>query len=359
MRPFQLLFEARWRALWIVASCAAVLGAAFACTARTDIHESDEAKGKPCLSCHTAAYNAAKNPVHLDKLPQTCQDCHGTKAWSPSTVTDHHWFPLVNKHVGVNCAACHTKGYKLGDTPTDCVGCHRKNYESAQDPNAGGFTSHFLNGVDQYPTDCTLCHSDMGFLPSPWKHLVELPSSGVLPDEETKDGGLVGRHFNAPCAGCHTGTPPKFKGTPNDSDCVRCHKKDADNPVPATKPNHAAFPVTCANCHLMSGWKQGPPLLGLHPVAPRDGGIPFPLEPAAGKHSGILCRDCHRLEKGPAFGGANADCVNCHQGGVDHHRTPAIDAIHLDGGTAAAYVAAQGSSTTNYCLGCHDRGQHL
>lgn len=353
MQPFQLSLRATSRALWLAAACSAALGAAFACSRRSDVHESDEAVGKPCISCHSAAYNAAVNPRHVNALPQTCQDCHGTKAWVPATSADHPYWPILNKHVGVACAACHTKGYKVGDTPKDCVGCHRKNYESAQNPNAGGFTSHVANGVDQYPLDCAMCHADTGFTPSPWKHLPELPP-GLLPVGEGADGGLVGRHFNAPCAGCHTGAPPIYKGTPNDSDCYRCHQGDADNRAPAKNPNHTTFPHTCLDCHLMSGWTQGGPLSGLHPEAK------FPLQ--TGKHAdpGIHCRDCHKLEKGLASGGANTDCVNCHLGGVDHHVSPAIDAYHLnppDGGTVAGYP--QGAPTTNFCLGCHAQGQHL
>lgn len=360
MRAFNLFLRAQSRALWIAiaAACVAALGAAFACGQQqpSDLHESDDVKGKPCFSCHSSAYNAAKNPVHVAKMPMTCQDCHGTKAWVPSNITDHHWWPILNKHVGVSCVACHTKGYNLGDTPTDCVGCHRKDYESPKDPSAGGFTSHVANGVDQYPLDCTMCHADTGFKPSTWKHLSELPP-GVLPDGDGADGGLVGRHFNAPCVGCHTGTPPTFKGTPTDSDCYRCHQADADNRALAKNPNHPGFPHTCLNCHLMSGWAQGPPLTGLHPVDMRDGGIPFPLD-QTGRHSGILCRDCHKLEKGSAAGGGNTDCVNCHLGGMDHHVSPAVDALHqTDGGILPGYD--QGSPTTNFCLKCHGRGQHL
>ena len=245
MRAFDLFLRAQSRALWIAiaAACVAALGAAFACSQQpSDFHESDDVKGKPCFSCHSSAYSAAKNPLHVAQMPTTCQDCHGTKAWVPSNVTDHHWWPIQNKHVGVSCVACHTKGFNLGDTPTDCVGCHRKDYESAQAPSAGGFTNHAANGVDQYPLDCAMCHADTGFTPSPWKHLSELPP-GILPEGEGTDGGLVGRHFNAPCVGCHTGTPPTYKGTPTDSDCYRCHQADADNralaknPIQTTRPS--------------------------------------------------------------------------------------------------------------------------
>jgi len=328
MRPFELFLQAQSRALWIAAACAAALGAAFACSSGpSDVHESDDVKGKPCVSCHAGAYNAATNPMHVGQMPQTCQDCHDTKAWAPSTAKDHRFWPIQNKHVGVSCVACHTKGFNVGDTPKDCLGCHRKDYESAQNPK------HAANGADQYPLDCALCHADTGFKPSPYKHSWE----------------LIGRHFIAPCAGCHTGTPPKYKGTA--TDCYQCHKDDADKRAVPKKPEHTTFPHTCLDCHLMSGWVQGPPLGGLHPEAK------FPLK--TGKHADprILCLSCHKLEKGLAAGGANTDCVNCHLGS---HVSPAIDAYHLkppDGGTVAGYP--QGASTTNFCLGCHAQGQHL
>jgi hypothetical protein len=329
--------------LWVAAAGAAALAAAFACNSRpSDVHDSDDVKGKPCFSCHSAAYNAAVNPRHVDSLPQTCQDCHGTKAWVPTTTKDHPYWPILNKHVGVSCAACHTKGYKVGDTPKDCLGCHRKDYDSALNPNAG-FPKHVDNGADQYPLDCTTCHTDMGFKPSPWKHVPELVPGAT---------GLVGHHAITPCVGCHTGTPPKYKGTP--TDCYQCHQADADTRAPAKNPNHTTFPHACLNCHLMSGWTQGPPLSGLHPEAK------FPLQTGMHADPRIVCLDCHKLEKGLAAGGGNVDCINCHLGGTDHHVSPAIDAYHAktpDGGTVPGYP--QGSSTTNFCLGCHAQGQHL
>jgi hypothetical protein len=156
----------------------------------------------------------------------------------------------------------------------------------------------------------------------------------------------------APCKGCHSSTPPTYKGT--QTNCYECHKNDADVVAPGKNPLHTSFPHTCLDCHLMSGWTQGPPLAGRH----NESGFPI----LTGKHSdpGIGCLDCHKLEKGLAAGGANTDCVNCHVGGADHHTTPAIDAYHQktpDGGTVAGYPV--GASVTNFCLTCHSHGQHL
>jgi hypothetical protein len=326
MRPSQLIRKTGTRALWIAVACAGALGAAFACSGRVaDVHESAEAKGKECFSCHFSAFNAATNPVHVNQMPTTCKDCHDTKAWVPSAAKDHPWWPIQNKHVGVSCVACHGKGFRQGDTSKDCASCHQKDYDGAHDPRHKDF----------FPLDCAMCHTDMGFKPSTFKH--EWP--------------LEGRHNIrvTPCAGCHPGNPPAYKGTPKD--CYTCHKDDADVRAVAKNPNHSTFPHTCLNCHLMSGWTQGPPLSGLHPEAN------FPI--TTGKHSdpGIVCLDCHKLEKGLAAGGANTDCINCHLGA---HVSPAIDAYHLrtpDGGTVAGYP--QGASTTNFCLTCHQRGQRL
>jgi hypothetical protein len=338
MWPFRNFLRVRSRAPWIAVACAAALAAAFACSRPLDVHESDDAKGKACGSCHSGAFNAATNPVHVGRMPVTCQDCHATTGWVPSNAKDHPWWPILNKHVGVACVACHSKGFAVGDTPKDCLGCHRKDYDASQNPK------HVMNGAAQYPLDCATCHTDMGFKPSPWKHA---------------SWPLTGRHVIAPCTGCHSSTPPVYKGTP--TDCYQCHKNDADVVAPAKNPLHTSFPHTCLDCHLMSGWIQGPPLSGRH----NESGFPI----TTGVHSSVKvdggqvpigCLDCHRLEKGLAAGGANTDCINCHVGGTDHHVSPAIDAYHQktpDGGIVASYP--QGASTTNFCLQCHSHGQKL
>lgn len=354
MRPLKLLLQAPSRVLWIVTAGAAALGAvgvAFACSRPSDVHESDDVKGQACLSCHSAAYNAAANPVHIGVMPQTCQDCHTTQAWIPSAVKDHRWWPIQNKHVGVTCDACHTKGYRAGDTPKECDGCHHKDYE---DPN----TKESLDCVPQFPANpgnhpslryplaCETCHTDNGFCSQPLNH-----------DAVFK---LDGRHspLVTLCTACHAGTPPTYKGTPKD--CFACHQKDYETTAQQKNANHSTFPHTCDNCHWLSGWSQGPPLSGLHPEAK------FPITTGAHADPRLGCLDCHRLEKGQAAGGSNTDCTNCHLTGtrfssMGSHPSPAIDQFHRaqpDGGSVAGYPAAP--STTNFCLAapCHQSGEH-
>lgn len=275
----------------------------------TNIHESDAVAGKPCVTCHSAAYQAALSPKHLGVMPETCETCHSTRAWSPASGVDHAFWPLRNKHAAIGCTTCHTSGFEKGKTPTDCQSCHRKDYDAAKPGHVG------------FPLDCALCHSDAAFRPSTFNH----------------PWPLAGAHAIAPCAGCHAGEPPRYKGTP--TLCTDCHQEDADR---STFPGHAGFPRTCNDCHLRSGWK--PAVTGLHPE-PK-----FPLK--TGKHADarIGCQDCHVLVKGTSAGGQNTDCVNCHLGS---HVRPAIDARHTQLGVPN-YPAAPG--TTNFCLQCHPTG---
>ncbi len=357
------------------------LASAFACNGSAiDIHETSTVKSKLCIDCHSGAYNAAASPPHLNKMPTTCESCHVTSGWVPATTKDHPWWPIQNKHVGVGCTSCHTKGFAAGDTPKDCASCHKKDYDSAKEPKHTGF-----------PTTCETCHSDLGFKPSTYKHEwplegkhaatactnchtgdpvvfkgtptacqschqkdadqaanpihVGLPATcadchspiGWKPSSYVHTWPLQGKHVLVRCNDCHTGSPPKYKGTA--TDCYACHKAQADA---STYPGHATFPHTCLDCHAMAGWK--PAVGGLHPEAK------FPLK--TGKHvdPAIHCQDCHILARGVSAGGQNTDCVHCHLG--DHTR-PDIDTKHIDLKVPNYPVA---STSPNDCLTCHPAG---
>jgi hypothetical protein len=70
-----------------------------------------------CYSCHAADYQRAPNHAALS-FPQTCQQCHTTTAWTPSTF--QHPFPLSGPH-NQSCTTCHT----TGSTSTfNCLNCH-------------------------------------------------------------------------------------------------------------------------------------------------------------------------------------------------------------------------------------------
>jgi hypothetical protein len=345
-----------------------------------------------CVGCHQKDYDGATNPSHMG-FPTACATCHNDAGWRPATVAGsniaaHPWFPLVNKHANVACAACHTKGYKLGDTPTDCVGCHKMNYDNATNPSHMGF-----------PTACASCHNDMGWAPAmatnaagfnhTWFPLVNKHANvacaschtkgykaGDTPtdcvgchkmnyDAATKPphaglptmcGGchndlgwspstfahpwpLTGKHTTTPCVSCHTGTPPRWAGTP--TACAGCHAADFQRAV-SMFPAHSMYPMTCADCHSTTVWTGASG--GTHPEAN------FPI--MTGSHSkGVACADCHIASLGSPVKGANTDCIHCHLGA---HQQPAIDTIHTM--LNVANYPGPNASSPNFCLSCHPKG---
>jgi hypothetical protein len=378
----------------VAAACAIGALAALAgsgCSKASNIHDTPEANGQACVACHRAAYATATNPKHSGVMPETCNVCHTTKAWTPATVTPdaHTWFALKKKHAAPQCADCHKKGYLPGDTPNTCVGCHQADYDGTTDP------AHKASG---FPTDCAGCHSDEGWRPAVANGITSHPW-----------WPLKGKHVAAQCSGCHVGTPPVYKGTP--TDCVACHKKDYDG---TTAPPHAGLPTTCNTCHAETGWQPSTfahpwalegthaktPCTGCHTgTPPRFAGTPTTCagchqadfqkasanipghsgfaqtcenchKPTAwtdasggthpeasfaitsGVHSlGVACGDCHIASLGSPAKGANTDCIHCHLGA---HPRSAMDANPKHVGLAG-YPGA--TAPPNFCLTCHPAGK--
>jgi len=104
---------------------------------------------KECASCHLPSYTAAKNPVHVMVVPQTCGGCHSKNAWIPATVTEHPWFALDGKHLTTPCVQCHTGNPKrFAGTAKECVGCHLVDYQQSKFP-----------GHSAFPQTCRDCHN--------------------------------------------------------------------------------------------------------------------------------------------------------------------------------------------------------
>jgi hypothetical protein len=197
-----------------------------ACAKTEDIHETEEARNSPCVSCHRSAFASATSPLHAGTFPQTCGTCHTTESWSPAALPDHHWFTLDGRHASTACGSCHTgEPARYAGTPTECVGCHLPDYSAATHP------VH----VNVLPQTCGGCHSKDAWTPAtvtehPWF-------------------ALDGQHLKTPCASCHTGNRKRFAGTP--TECVGCHLADYQR---STFPGHSQFPQTCHDCHNTGGW---------------------------------------------------------------------------------------------------------
>lgn len=361
MRSYFLVVAALFAAVAL-----AMIGAFAGCGQVQNIHDTDEGRNNPCVSCHRSAFVAAASPKHLGvtpEMPDTCQDCHTTQAWAPTTAEDHgkFGFPIKNKHAAppaglidrIACTKCHTKGYRKGDTSNACVSCHQKDYDGAKNPPHAG-----------YSTDCATCHDDTGWRPAKFVH----------------SWPLEGKHTATSCFSCHTGNPPVYKGTPKD--CVGCHQKNYDDANAAKKParlgGHAPLlPTTCADCHSANGWT--PLARNIHQsdtaktticsachindyngvVTPKHVGV-FPTQcagchgtaawkpainvshdwfPLNNKHATLACVSCH---KNNVFtpGTTPNTCVGCHQANYDF------------AATAQAAIGHNNFSTN--CKGCHN-----
>ncbi len=82
-----------------------------------------------CAACHQADYNNTSNPNHLaSNFPTSCQECHSTTAWEPSSWDHNSLFPIdsgAHSNVWDSCTTCHV-------VPTDfsvfeCIDCHEHN----------------------------------------------------------------------------------------------------------------------------------------------------------------------------------------------------------------------------------------
>ena len=181
-----------------------------------------------CVSCHQADYTATTNPGHTAaKFPTTCETCHTSTAWSPSTFnhTTGTTFPLTGAHVTVTCISCHANGY--AGIATTCVSCHQANYNASVNPP-------HLSG--KFSTDCKTCHTVTAWSPATFNHT----TGTTFP--------LTGAHVTVTCISCHSKGYVGIATT-----CVSCHQADY---TATTNPGHTAakFPTTCETCHTSTAW---------------------------------------------------------------------------------------------------------
>jgi len=168
-----------------------------------------------CVACHFDA--------HEGKLEGTCDACHVTDGFRPSSVSSktHESFKyaLVGAHRTVPCVACHEDlkrpprsihllradaGLPISFTSSaqTCSSCHTSTH-------AGQFGDR--------ESDCAACHDERSFVPA-----VKFDHEATFP--------LVGEHRGVACDGCHVRTVGA-DGTeytlysPLSHKCESCHKK--------------------------------------------------------------------------------------------------------------------------------------
>ena len=235
-----------------------------------------------CVGCHLADFNKTNNPPHAQAgFPTTCQTCHSTTAWDPTTFNHNTFtnFPLTGAHVNVGCNQCHINGQFVG-TPSDCASCHIKDFNSTTNPN------HVQSG---FPSTCQQCHNTTSWTTATFDH-------------STTGFPLTGAHTTLQCTQCHnTNFSPSGAYNLKSTACVTCHLADFNG---TNNPNHvqSGFPQTCEQCHNTTSWSN---------ATFNHNSTGFPL---TGAHTTLQCIQCHNTTYSPngAYNLKSTACVTCH-----------------------------------------------
>ena len=280
------------------------LTGAHASAACSRCHVNGVFKGTPsnCYACH------ASKDTHKGTLGQTCQSCHTTSAWKPSTF-DHNTsaFKLTGAHVNAACLRCHANNSSYKGTPSNCYACH-----VSDDTHKGSMGQ-----------SCQTCHSTSVWKPSTFDH-----NSAAFK--------LTGAHVSAVCTRCHVNAV--FKGTP--SNCYACH---------VSKDTHkGTLGQTCQTCHTTSAWK---------PTTFDHNSSAFKL---TGAHVSAVCTRCHANNS--SYKGTPTTCYGCHASKDAHtgtlgqlcgacHSTNAWKPASFDHNSTAFKLT--GAHVSAACTRCH------
>ena len=248
-------------------------------------------------------------------LGKDCGSCHTERDWKEPAKFDHDKtdFPLLGKHVEVECKDCH-KSTMFKEAPKDCFGCHKKDdkHEGTLGeavrrlPRRAGLEDHqgpLRPRQDQVPAAQRARRAEAEVqrlpqgpeeLPQDAAGLLQLPQEGRqargpgrqavrdLPQRPRwKDHALRPRPdplpadwastSSATCKNCHE--TPRYKDAPRD--CYGCHKKEDKHKLEVRRevrelPQHAR--------------------LGDLGLRPRQAQPSYKLD---GAHRKVACESCH------------------------------------------------------------------
>ena len=220
-----------------------------------------------CASCHNGAYVAVnaqvKNATHIPTT-QSCDACHTTSAWKPTSFA----------HTGVvagSCSTCHNSvnasGKSTPHIPTtqSCDSCHRTGlawlplktpYSHTGVPTTGCSNCHSsaypnidVKPASHLPTTaaCESCHhSFSNWLPTTYNH------AGIVTGTcQTCHGGSYANIMAKPSNHIPTTTPAGMPG----NECSKCHSSTTSFGV--EKMNHGSMQTSCITCHDSSATYLG------------------------------------------------------------------------------------------------------
>jgi len=334
-------------------------------------------KSDTCASCHT--------DPHRGVFKQDCSSCHTETTFKKPTGDgfDHSTtkFPLVDKHAGLACAACHTSqgAGAPAARPVPPPPARRTNARTATRSGSPGSPSSSVSAGDfsGLKAECASCHADV--------HRAELGSAC--------ERCHTARTFEVP-AFTHAHQSAFFAGQHASLRCAQCHTtsyRQATAAVAVTSARPAARPAVvrtgftqtaeaCASCHMDAHLGQlGARCETCHTVAVAKFAVQsfqhsstrFPL---TGKHAPLACQACHAVatQDFPAghgtatrFAAIGTDCASCHQDphraelGRDCQRCHSTETFaikrytHLNARSLAGFFTGR---HVTYCAACHKSG---
>lgn len=226
-----------------------------------------------CTNCH--------EDIHQNKFGNDCLKCHTVFSFREvkSLGSFNHNktdFPLLGKHVSVDCKKCHKTSVTQPVKHKLCTDCHADYHEK----------QFAKNGKTP---DCIECHSVEGFSPSTF---------GFDKHNLTKFK-LEGAHMATPCFTCHKKNE-KLNFANLGNRCIDCHENIHKNFM-----DEKYIPEgDCKICHSVSVWNE---------ISFDHKKTDFEL---IGKHKTVSCRKCHFKsetdKKQQQFKWENQFCTNCH-----------------------------------------------
>jgi hypothetical protein len=235
-----------------------------------------------CGNCH-------KDP-HQDKFGQNCRQCHNEDSFQVvkgGEKFDHNKtnYKLEEKHLAVNCKACHKTKFTDPLKHDRCTDCHT-DYHNRQ------FAKNDVS------PDCSQCHTVKGF--TLFSYTTGQHKLGAFP--------LNGAHTAIPCFECHK-KQEKWSFKAIGISCKECHS-DIHKTFIQTK----YYPESdCKICHNEASWTG---------ISFNHSITEFNL---TGAHANQKCRACHiktdsngaiqRDTRGniqQKFSDLSKDCTGCH-----------------------------------------------
>lgn len=241
-----------------------------------------------CVACH--------EDVHQNTLSTNdCASCHSTETFTPAEYFDHDdtEYPLIGKHIDVECIECHQMEIRNGKEFQEftglefdnCISCH----EDEHNNNLG--------------TNCKQCHHE-----SSWTSLRRVKRFN---HDRTKFP-LKGSHKKVDCKECHNMDAPPATIFQDQigvgvNDCISCHEDVHEN----------KFGTNCAECHNEDSFFSVETDDFDHSKTDFD---------LVGKHVKVDCRECHTESLTAPL--AHNECAACHS---DYHEGEfAVDGVSPD-----------------------------